>query len=81
MDTFKALNIVKGKALCYSGFRQGQHPGGKFPTYNEVKEDLLLLNKHWKYLRLYDCDQHSETVIECNPNRETGFQGDARRIH
>jgi exo-beta-1,3-glucanase (GH17 family) len=74
MDTFKALNSILGKALCYSGFREGQHPGGKFPTYDEVKEDLLLLHKHWKYLRLYDCDQHAETVLEVIKKEKLDFK-------
>ncbi len=58
------LNIKPGRAICYSGFREGQHPGGEYPSYEEVKEDLLILQKHWKYLRLYDCDAHSDTVLE-----------------
>ncbi|TLX75032.1 glycosyl hydrolase [Labilibacter sediminis] len=54
-----------GKAICYSGFREGQSPGSDhYPSYEEVKEDLLILHKHWKYLRLYDCDQHTDTVLE-----------------
>jgi len=53
-----------GKAICYSGFRDGQHPGAVYPSYAQVKEDLLLLHGHWKYLRLFDCDQHAETVLE-----------------
>lgn len=64
MDTFKSLGIEKAKAICYSGFRDGQQPGGITPSYDEIKEDLLLLQNHWKYLRLYDCDEHSETVLE-----------------
>jgi len=74
MDTFKALNITNGKALCYSGFRHGQYPGGIFPSYEEVKEDLLLLHTHWKYLRLYDCDQHAETVLEVISNEKLDFK-------
>ena len=62
MNTFNKLGISKGRAICYSGFRQGQHPGGIYPSYEEVKEDLLLLHKHWKYLRIFDCDQHADTV-------------------
>ena len=59
------LNIPYGRAICYSGFRDGQSPEtGIFPSYEEVREDLLLLQGHWKYLRLYDCDLHAETVLE-----------------
>lgn len=64
MDSFKALGLPAGNAICYSGFRPGQQPGLAYPTYEEVKEDLLLLQRNWKYLRLYDCDQHGETVLE-----------------
>ena len=37
MDYTKALNIPSGKAICYSGFREGQQPGGTYPSYEEVK--------------------------------------------
>ncbi len=61
---FNQFNLPYAKAICYSGFRNGQQPGGIIPTYDEVKEDLLLLKPHWNYLRLYDCDDHAETVIK-----------------
>ncbi|MBK8969681.1 MAG: glycosyl hydrolase [Lewinellaceae bacterium] len=64
MNTFAALDLLPAKGICYSGFREGQMPGGIYPSYAEVKEDLLLLQGHWKYLRLYDVDAHSETVLE-----------------
>jgi exo-beta-1,3-glucanase (GH17 family) len=60
----KVFNIEPGNAICYSGFREGQHPGGMHPTYDQIKEDLLILKDNWKYLRLYDCDLHSITVLE-----------------
>ena len=60
---FKQFNLPYAKAICYSGFRTGQQPGGSVPTYEQVKEDLLLLKPHWSYLRLYDCDEHAATVI------------------
>ncbi len=71
MDTFKALNLEKARAICYSGFRNGQNPGGTYPSYDEVKEDLLLLKGHWKYLRLFDYDQHAATVLDVI--RKEGF--------
>lgn len=64
MNCFEKLGIEPGNAICYSGFRQGQQPGGVYPTYNEIKEDLLLLQDNWKYLRLYDIDLHGETVLK-----------------
>ncbi len=64
MNTFEALKIRKANAICYSGFRDGQNPGGIHPSIDQIKEDLLILEGHWKYLRLYDCDLHSQRVLE-----------------
>ena len=74
MNYSKELNIVPGKAICYSGFREGQMPGGEVPTYGEIKEDLLMLQGHWKYLRLYDCDDHAEIVLEVIKNEKLDFR-------
>ena len=52
-------------AICYSGYRDGQSPpSGVFPSYEQIKEDLLILVRHWRYLRVYDCTQHAETVLQ-----------------
>ena len=65
MKIKELLNIEPGNAICYSGFREGQSPDtGVFPSYEEIKEDLLILHKHWKYLRLYDCDKHTDIVLD-----------------
>jgi exo-beta-1,3-glucanase (GH17 family) len=75
MKQNNSLGVKPGKAICYSGFRPGQSPGsGKYPTYQEVKEDLLILNGYWQYLRLYDCDTHSETVIEVIQQEKLDFK-------
>ena len=64
--TSKAKQVVTPEpAICYSGFRADQNPGtGTYPSYAEVKEDLLILQDQWRYLRLYDVDPHADTVIE-----------------
>lgn len=64
MNLTKKLNLPFANAICYSGFREGQQPGGLYPTYNQIKEDLLILQGQWKYLRLYDCDEHAEIVLD-----------------
>jgi len=74
MDTFQQLGIAPAKAICYSGFREGQQPGGIYPDYNQVREDLLLLHDHWKYLRLFDCDQHAGTVLDVIKNEKLDFK-------
>ncbi|MCB0535110.1 MAG: glycosyl hydrolase [Lewinellaceae bacterium] len=74
MNTFAALDLAPARAICYSGFREGQRPGGIYPSYAEVKEDLLLLQQHWKYLRLYDVDLHGETVLEVIRREKMDFK-------
>ncbi|MCB9315062.1 MAG: glycosyl hydrolase [Lewinellaceae bacterium] len=74
MNTFAALDLAPARAICYSGFREGQRPGGIYPSYAEVKEDLLLLQQHWKYLRLYDVDLHGETVLEVIHREKMDFK-------
>ena len=52
-------------AICYSGFREGQSPdAGIYPTRDQVEEDLAIIEQNWKYIRLYDCDLHTQTVLE-----------------
>lgn len=74
MNSFKALNLKPGRAICYSGFREGQSPSGIYPSYDEVKEDLLLLQSQWSYLRLYDCDAHADTVLKVIEQENLPFQ-------
>lgn len=52
-------------AICYSGYRDGQSPPSHiFPSYDQIREDLLILVRHWRYLRIYDCTPHAATVLE-----------------
>ncbi len=50
--------------MCYSGYRENQFPGGPIPTYQEVKQDLLLVAQHFSYIRLYSVDDHTKMVLE-----------------
>jgi exo-beta-1,3-glucanase (GH17 family) len=59
------MHFQLGNAICYSGYREGQSPqDGTFPSYAQISEDLRILSKNWKYLRLYDCTLHAETVLD-----------------
>jgi exo-beta-1,3-glucanase (GH17 family) len=70
-NRLKQLDVDYARAICYSGFREGQSPElGIYPNYEEVKEDLLILQEHWKYLRLYDVDQLCDTVLEVIRNEK-----------
>jgi exo-beta-1,3-glucanase (GH17 family) len=56
--------LPSGNAICYSGYREGQDPNKKlFPSIAEIREDLHILKKHWRLLRLYDCSLHAERVL------------------
>ena len=57
--------VLEGNAICYSGYREGQSPdAGIFPSREQIREDLLLLARHWNFLRLYDCTRHADRVLE-----------------
>lgn len=75
MNLYKTLGLAGGKAICYSGYRHGQSPdSGIYPTYDQVKEDLLLLQNQWAYLRLYDCSAHAETVLQVIEKEKLNFK-------
>ena len=62
-------------AICYSGYREGQSPqAGIYPSYAEISEDLDILSRNWKFLRLYDCSPHAETVLEVIRNEGLDFR-------
>lgn len=65
MGRYKQLNIPYGRAICYSGYRKGQSPDkGIHPTRDQIKEDLLILQGSWNYIRLYDASIHAEMVLD-----------------
>jgi exo-beta-1,3-glucanase (GH17 family) len=58
------LKLPSGNAICYSGYRRGQSPGEKvYPSVAEIREDLRILHRNWRLLRLYDCSLHAERVL------------------
>lgn len=64
------LLISMSEAVCYSGFRSGQHPdrgdGAINPSYEEILEDLQILKEQtpFRLFRLYDCEENSQMVLE-----------------
>ena len=56
-------------AVCYSGFRSGQHPdrgdGAVNPSYEEVLEDLKIISEkmNFQLIRIYDCGENSEMIL------------------
>jgi exo-beta-1,3-glucanase (GH17 family) len=65
------------EAVCYSGFRSGQHPdrgnGAVNPSYDEILEDLnILTNYGFKLIRVYDSGENSAMVLRVI--RENNFK-------
>ena len=57
--------LPTGDAICYSGYREGQSPATKtYPSVDQIREDLRILEKNWRLIRLYDCSVHAERVLE-----------------
>ena len=68
----RAIPLAHKRAICYSGFRDGQSPdAGVFPSPAEIASDFEILQGHWDALRLYACDVHTERVLAVI--REQGF--------
>lgn len=69
-QTTAALLMGTSKAICYSGFRSGQHPdrgdGAINPSYEEVLEDLNIITKELGYnlIRIYDSGENSELILK-----------------
>jgi len=71
----KPLTLPTGNAICYSGYRDGQNPGDQtYPSLAEILEDLLILQKNWRLLRLYDCSPHADRVLQVIEENQLPFQ-------
>ena len=65
-----ALLAGVSQAVCYSGFRAGQHPdrgdGANNPTDEQILEDLKILSRdaNFPLIRVYDSGENSHTVLK-----------------
>ncbi|MFK7759078.1 MAG: glycosyl hydrolase family 17 protein [Phycisphaerales bacterium] len=74
-------DLIDGQvyAICYSGFRKGQHPdrgaGANNPTDAQILEDLQILERDtpFRLLRLYDSRENSETVLKLIKEHDLPF--------
>jgi len=65
MASRSMFDLRPGNAICYSGYRENQSPVTRdYPSREQIRQDLLILASNWRYLRLYDCSPHAETVLE-----------------
>lgn len=60
------MEILKyGKAICYSGYRQGQSPKTEVPAKEQIEEDLdILVKDGYQYIRMYDPNLHARRALE-----------------
>jgi len=69
-QTLDDLLMGTSKAICYSGFRSGQHPdrgdGAINPSYEEVFEDLNIITKiqGFNLIRIYDSGENSQLILK-----------------
>ncbi len=69
------LKLPTGRAICYSGYRAGQSPDTRvYPSTAQIREDLLLMQPHWRLLRLYDCSLHAQRVLDVIRRDRLDFQ-------
>lgn len=75
MKYLEQLGIEFGNAICYSGYREGQSPIDQtYPSYEQVVEDLKILDEQWQYLRIYDSSRHADLVLEAIRNEKLDFK-------
>ena len=69
MNYLEKMGITFGNAICYSGYREGQSPIDQtYPSYQEVVEDLKILDEQWQFLRIYDSSKENcpaQTLTDC----------------
>jgi exo-beta-1,3-glucanase (GH17 family) len=53
-----------GRAVSYGCYREGQAPGVKGPSKEEILEDLNLISRHWNLIRVYNADDDTQRILE-----------------
>ena len=66
-------------AICYSGFRSGQHPdrgnGAVNPSEAEILQDLQTLSSlGFRLIRMYDCGENSQDVLRVIKAHDLDFK-------
>lgn len=63
------------EAICYSGYRDGQSPdSGVHPSPDQIEEDLRILGRRWRKIRLYDSGPHARAVLEAIRKLDLSFE-------
>ena len=53
-----------GQGISYGQYREGQRPGEAIPSEKQLLEDLEILSKHWKLIRMYGAQDNTEQVLQ-----------------
>ena len=53
-----------GNGIAYGPHRDGQRPGGRSPSREELRQDLRIMSRHWSLLRLYGTAAPTETILD-----------------
>jgi exo-beta-1,3-glucanase (GH17 family) len=52
-----------GEGIAYGPHRDGQRPGGASPSRAQLAEDLGVIARHWKWIRVYDAADLGDTIL------------------
>lgn len=63
-----------GEAISYGCYREGQAPGVKGPSEEEILEDLNILSEHWNLIRVYGSDDDAERVLKVIDENKLPFK-------
>lgn len=53
-----------GNAVAYGCYREGQAPGQKGPSDEQLLEDLTIIAKHWGLIRVYGADNDTRRILQ-----------------
>lgn len=52
-----------GEGIAYGPHRDGQRPGGPLPSRMQIAEDLRILARHWRAVRVYGSAELGATIL------------------
>lgn len=64
----RSLDLVRdgrwlGEGVAYGPHRDGQRPGGAVPSRSQIAEDLRIVARHWRAIRVYGSAELGETIL------------------
>jgi exo-beta-1,3-glucanase (GH17 family) len=64
----RPLHLVRGgewlgEGIAYGPHRDGQRPGGAAPSPGQIAEDLQILARHWRWIRVYGSADLGEIIL------------------